>query len=227
MIIGLCGLAGSGKDTAADFLVERMGFAKISFADPMKRFCREVFAFTDEQLWGPSSARNAPDPRYPRRPYGSPNAPVEHLTPRYALQRLGTEFGRDCYEPIWVDVALRTAKTLEEWGTARYSSRQGLYFEDSRDSSSWDSEPTGSVIPDVRFRNELDAVRAAGGKVFRIVRPGSGLSGEAALHASEREQAEIPDEDFDEVIQNVGTLDDLRAAITRAAMRHGALGTAG
>ena len=36
MIIGLSGLKGSGKTTAANFLVEE-GFVKMSFAQPIKR----------------------------------------------------------------------------------------------------------------------------------------------------------------------------------------------
>jgi hypothetical protein len=33
------------------------------------------------------------------------------------------------------------------------------------------------------------------------------------LHPSETEQASIPDADFDHVIRNEGSLDDLRAAV--------------
>ena len=32
----------------------------------MKRIARDVFGFSDEQLYGPSEMRNAPDERYPR-----------------------------------------------------------------------------------------------------------------------------------------------------------------
>lgn len=36
IVIGLTGLAGSGKDTAADYLVERHGFKKMAFANVLK-----------------------------------------------------------------------------------------------------------------------------------------------------------------------------------------------
>ena len=36
MIIGICGLIGSGKGTVADVLVEEHKFEKISFADKLK-----------------------------------------------------------------------------------------------------------------------------------------------------------------------------------------------
>ena len=48
MILGISGLAGSGKDTVADILVKHQQCVKVSFADPLKRICRDVFDFTDE-----------------------------------------------------------------------------------------------------------------------------------------------------------------------------------
>jgi hypothetical protein len=63
-LIGLCGTAGSGKDSAANFFVQNHKATTISLADPIKRFAKHVFGFTDEQLWGPSELRNAPDARY-------------------------------------------------------------------------------------------------------------------------------------------------------------------
>jgi hypothetical protein len=65
-ILLLCGPAGSGKDTVAKMIVEESPtpVVTIAQADPMKRFAAKVFGFNEEQLWGPSEARNAPDPRY-------------------------------------------------------------------------------------------------------------------------------------------------------------------
>jgi hypothetical protein len=60
----LSGQAGSGKDTVAGFMVKNHGAIAIAQADPMKALAKVIFAFTDDQLWGPSQSRNAPDPRY-------------------------------------------------------------------------------------------------------------------------------------------------------------------
>lgn len=60
-IILLVGQAGSGKDTVAGFLVENHGAIAIAQADPMKRLASDIFWFTEDQLWGPSSSRNAVD----------------------------------------------------------------------------------------------------------------------------------------------------------------------
>lgn len=61
-IITILGEAGSGKDTVADMLAKQLPTEPIAFADPFKHFCKAVFGFSDDQLWGPSASRNAPDP---------------------------------------------------------------------------------------------------------------------------------------------------------------------
>ena len=66
MIIGIVGNAGAGKSTLAAIIKDLVpGAVDIALAGPIKRFCKEVFDFTDEQLYGPSEARDAPDERYP------------------------------------------------------------------------------------------------------------------------------------------------------------------
>lgn len=65
-LIVLSGEAGAGKDAVADILERSYDWEKFSLSAPMKRFCADMFGFTHEQLYGPSSARNAPDPRWAR-----------------------------------------------------------------------------------------------------------------------------------------------------------------
>lgn len=215
MIIGLCGKAGSGKDTVADILVRDLGFVKIAFADPLKRVCKDIFDFSDEQLWGPSEKRNEPDFRYCRKPHQQGYDPVDgrpttidaqYLTPRYALQQLGTEWGRDCYPDIWIDYAMRVAKSIMA-GRGSYTAKKGLEL--AIDGGGHYLKPTGVVISDVRFENEVRGLRAYGARVLRIVRPNQGLKGEASTHRSETEMDGIPAELFDAVLQNDGSLEDL------------------
>lgn len=182
-LIALAGHAGSGKNTVAKIL----GGYEISFADPLKKFCKELFDFSEDQIYGPSECRNARDPRY-IKPDG------EFLTPRFALQTLGTEWGRNCYEHIWAEFGVRRAlKYLADPDLARCVPRLQTV-----------------IITDCRFINEARAVKKAGGEVWRIVRLGAGLSGAAALHPSEAEQES---EEFlsliDKTIENNGTLSDL------------------
>lgn len=69
-IIILSGGAGSGKDTVAEMLCKGRNGVMLAQADPMKQFAQAAFGFTTDQLWGPSSARNAEDARFLPGPYG-------------------------------------------------------------------------------------------------------------------------------------------------------------
>ncbi len=98
-------------------------------------------------------------------PSANRNAPDprwDGLSARRALQTLGTEWGRAMHPDVWVRKLL-----------AEHADR----CEDGR---------TRTVVPDVRFQNELDAIVGAGGLVIHIDRPGSGLEGAAGQHASEQ-----------------------------------------
>lgn len=64
------------------------------------------------------------------------------------------------------------------------------------------------VTDDVRFVNEAQAVRALGGKIYRIVREG----GEKDTHISETEMDTI---DVDGTIYNNGSITDLKKQITK------------
>jgi len=237
-LIGISGLAGSGKDTCADLLVRNydFNFTKVSFADPMKRIARDVYGFSFDQMWGPSEARNAPDERYPREhgPFRSdrcaccgvdfggeawrslPSFQEESrkrpcfLTPRFALQQLGSEWGRVCYPNTWVDYALNVAKKLNVEGGYNYTQIHGLEHVWRPGDENWQ---TSVVIPDVRFKNELEAIRAHGGKLIRIVRQNAGLKGGAGQHRSETEQTSMQDELFDGIILNNKGLDWLGKAV--------------
>ena len=228
MIIGLSGFAGSGKDTVADALVEERNFVKVSMADGLKRMCRDTYDFSDEQLWGASEQRSKPDKRYPREDHimevGLQPDPVCvvcgaklsekkqcYLTPRYALQQLGTEWGRNCYPGTWVEYTLRVVKSLlgsfpggDVMHCPAYDPRRGV--------SDRNTVPgyTGAVIPDCRFLNEFRAIERVGGKLVRIKR--AGFDEPAWNHPSETEQLQYKDEDFSFVLHNTGSLSDLRSS---------------
>lgn len=250
MIIGFCGLAGSGKDTAADFMVERGEGAKLALADPLKRICQATFGFTDEQLWGPSSERNKPDKRYWRFEVSEKEieklteawhngADAGHgpdiqgtlaefcglteeewayyvevggyLTPRFALQQLGTEWGRRCYPNIWVHNAIRDAKILLESTIEDDKWRQGppgfhrIGYSPQRGIHNLLGQAARQIsnvyISDVRFLNEVVAINEAGGVVYQLLR-GQGLMGTAGLHKSETEMKNIPAHLFKGIIDN-------------------------
>jgi len=254
MIIGITGLtedkhggksiAGSGKDTTAEQLVDKHQFVSVALADPMKRFCMEVFNFTEEQLFGPSEMRNKPDERY-KRPLAEWDEAIVHglqvpreyvltpdmchLTPRYALQCLGSEWGRDCYEDVWIDYCLRICYVLlGDEGGWMYRRTEGLISQwEETSEGSWrndDAPPNGKykgvVIPDVRFINEFNRIKEAGGKVWRVKRRIDSIPGELGEgHLSERELLDTPDDQFDAIFPNEGDIHHLHLLVDAVMAR--------
>ncbi len=87
-LIAITGAAGSGKSTAAIHLMERRGYRRIRFADPIKDMLRE-FGLTFEQLDGALKE--------------TPSDLLCSRTARRAMQTLGDEWGRQLIgEDIWV-----------------------------------------------------------------------------------------------------------------------------
>lgn len=214
MIIGLSGLAGSGKDTIANILVDKYSFVRIALADVIKRYCMELYDFSYEQLWGESGLRNIPDKRYPRKSHvfgadgtceccGQTDGQC-YLTPRYALQKFGDEGGRGAYEEAWIDYTMRIANKILSGQS--YKPSLGCYWDDNDIKK---PPINGIIISDCRYINELSAIRERGGKLVRIVRGGAGLKGSAAAHKSESEQLTISDSAFDYIIYNNESFDDL------------------
>lgn len=188
MILGVMGQARSGKDTFADYMVERYGFVRIALADPIKRIAMEVYEMTEDQLWGDS--KEQPDLRYP-----IPNKGF--LTPRVACQIIGTEVARNLYPDTWVDYFKRCAGAVLA-GTHTYTRTEGL-----KKVGMWRTKrkPHGVICSDARFKNEVKALHAIDGKVIRLVRAGKDGSVGIKGHQSEEGQKSIPDSDLDAVLQ--------------------------
>lgn len=141
-VVALTGLAGSGKSTLADYLIERHGYVRVKFAGPLKAMMAAIGLSTDH-IEG--SLKEVPTPI------------LQGRTPRYAMQTIGTEWGRDTIGPdFWTGLWQRTANdVLDNGGRV--------------------------VVDDVRFDNEADVVRAVGGVVIQL----QGRGGIAGSHASE------------------------------------------
>lgn len=145
---------------------------------------------------------------------GSPDSFVGFWTPRMILQHVGTEGVRRVDPNAWARDAMKTAVLALDKGVSVSSSTT------SSDSKIGDRfRPSLVVVNDGRFRSELAAVRAAGGIAWRLRRSetdnaATGIAG----HVSEVEIDGIPDSEFDEVITNDGSLDDLLRTV-RAALQ--------
>lgn len=140
MIIGFVGFIGSGKDTAADYLVNFHGFRRDSFANTLKDAVAAVFGWDRVLLEG--RTKEAREWREQRDEWWSERLGKD-ITPRHILQYWGTEVCRNGFhDDIWI-------ASLEN-----------------------KMRKTGDniVISDVRFPNEIKSIKAAGGKVVRVVR---------------------------------------------------------
>ena len=200
LLIGIAGAAGAGKDAVADFLVQDHGFVRVALADPLKRFAADVWGFTGAQLWGPSERRGEPPPG------------LAGPTAREALQTLGTEYGRRLDPDVWVRYLLRVVRALQSpTRKVTYRCYKGL-------ARHWRRMLAVAVVaPDVRFVNEAYAIRAAGGRIWQVVRPACGdVVGGLPGHASE---VGLPADLVDVVIENTGTLADLRERVREELAR--------
>ncbi|WJN63315.1 deoxynucleoside monophosphate kinase [Streptomyces phage phiScoe54] len=100
---------------------------------------------------------------------------------RQLLQRCGTEAGRKVLgSNVWVDALMKD----------------------------FDADNEALVVTDVRFENEANRIRRAGGVVVRIERPGVGpnTAPDGSIHLSD---IALDGYTFDSVIVNNGTVEDL------------------
>jgi hypothetical protein len=152
MLIGLTGLARSGKSTAADYLVKDKKYIRVPFAAPLKRMLRSL-GLNDLEINGTLKEE--------------PCDLLGGRSPRYAMQRLGTEWGRDLIHPnIWVELWRRDSERLIAAGHS-------------------------VVADDCRFENEAKVLRDLGGKIVHI-RNGENVNTSITPHSSEG-QPIIPD----------------------------------
>jgi hypothetical protein len=141
MIIGICGLIGSGKDTVAQHLIKHHNFVKISFADKLKDAVAVMFDWDRTMLEGNTDVsrewREKEDEFWTKETGRS-------ITPRKVLQEFGTECMRNgFYDGVWVSL---TKKHI------------------------LDNPQTNFVIPDVRFPNEAKMLTSLGSELWRVRR---------------------------------------------------------
>jgi hypothetical protein len=199
-IIGICGLAGSGKDTIGDALVNNLpNWEKVSFASHLKDVTALLFGFDRKMLAGETpedrAIREQPDKFWSEKM-------GKDFTPRYALQYLGTNLLRNqLHQNIWVDCLER--KILES--------------------------DKNVVITDVRFPNEINMIKNIGGEIWRVERGVLPQWWETALYYNTQPNTlEIPSEFNgvhesewrwvgydrpDHIFKNDGTIEDLEKKV--------------
>jgi len=199
MIIGVCGFIGCGKDTVADYLVNFHEFRRESFADSLKDSVAAVFGWDRIMLEG--RTKEAREWREQVDPWWAERLDMPTLTPRWVLQYWGTEVCRKTFhDDIWI-------------ASIENKLRQ------SKDDI---------VISDVRFPNEIKAIKNLGGKIVWVTRGElpewydhavKAMAG-SNFHLNEMKIRKIHssewawvDTKFDNVISNDATIDDLYTSV--------------
>jgi len=139
-ILGLVGLIGSGKDTAADYLVNFHGYRRESFASSLKDAVAHVFGWDRQMLEGRTAQSRTW--REQRDEWWSQRLGRD-ITPRHVLQYWGTEVIRNGFhDDMWIASLENKIRTSQD----------------------------NIVITDCRFPNEIAAIRAQGGRIIWIQR---------------------------------------------------------
>lgn len=130
------------------------------------------------------SILNFSEPLYDIMHYAEDRVGLPRDKDRAFLQYIGTSWGRGREPDLWVRLMLETVGRLP---------------------------PAMHVfVGDVRFPNEMSALRDAGFIMIKVTRPGAGLPGEEGMHASE---TALDSAEWDGVVDNSGSREDLLAAL--------------
>lgn len=139
---------------------------------------------------------------------------VVKLTPRMLLQQVGTNMGREVHPDVWVNSVMSEYKCKCGYKLPNLESFSHVVFEDCSDEPNW-------LIPDVRFKNEFDAIEARGGFIIRVNRSlafapnnGKGVKHnvDACNHPSE---TALDSHVFKHNIDNNGTIEELIEQVKR------------
>ncbi len=142
MIIGICGLIGSGKDTVASYLIENYNFEKDSFAATLKDVLSNLFGWDRKLLEG--NTEESREWRIKPDEWWENQLNIPDFTPRKMMQIIGTDIMRKHFHKnIWVYTLLKRIEKIED---------------------------KNIVITDCRFPSEIEAVRKAGGIIIRVIK---------------------------------------------------------
>lgn len=140
-ILTFQGFINSGKDTCANYLVEKYGYEKISFATSLKDTCSSIFGWDREMLEGSTKESRAEREQIDQ--WWAKELEIPLFSPRLALQLIGTDVLRNHFhDSIWL---LSVKKKI-------LSSEYPV------------------TISDVRFKNEVKLIKELGGKICLVSR---------------------------------------------------------
>lgn len=194
-VVGIGGYIGHGKDSAGSVL-GAAGWGQVNFADDLKEEVLSRLRLTLKASVMSTVGNDLYDDTLP-----------EDL--RWTVERRVDEawWGRRLRFDLWKRKPRVFRELLQEYGTEVRRADDPDYWVEkwtTRVRASLSSFP-GIYATDVRFPNEVEAVRGLGGVVVKILRSGQLAS---VPHASERLAAEY--DGWDVILVNDGSVCDLR-----------------
>lgn len=208
-LVGFVGLKRSGKDTAAQALVDR-GWTRMAFADPLKEMSMKL-----RGVWVQVPAGVELDAVIPSVGGGLLGRGGGFAQYHYVVDALGMEKAKDLVPDV------RTL--LQTLGTdcVRGTFGSTAWVAQMRNKVHYALHDGQSVVlTDVRFHEEFDLVQRLGGIVIGVWRGSvtsfsdalEGEGGRGDEHVSERTAYELLDR-CDAVLYNNGTVDDLHGMV--------------
>lgn len=146
--LALIGPAGTGKDTVADYLVERYGYVRVAFADPL----RELAEFVDPVIYAEDRAPFEPHLLHyvsALEAFGYRETKDDYPEARRFLDRLGRGVREVLGASTWTDALERRLDALEP------------------------DQPV--VVTDTRFPNEVDLLVDLGFQPLRLSRAAAAI----------------------------------------------------
>ncbi len=187
-VIGINGKPGVGKTAVADYLVERHGFAAVYFGAPIREELLSIFPRTLDAIHAAEGHEH------------------EMTTCAWAAR---AECVRDM---IFNRKPPIVRALLQEYALMRRNERDEYWAEQwTRNVSALmrsPNPPAGIVAPDVRYTSDVRALLDAGGKLWRLERPGCN---DARFHESQLDGWKS----WDATIQNSGTLPEVYDEVDR------------
>lgn len=210
MIIALGGRRFSGKDTAAEGLIDRHRFVRVGLADKLKDICAKVF-----EIYRPDMDNPDLKERQFSRPIIIRSSHIHDL-----LDQLETD-GFFITETIWRGIC------NDFMGKKLFSIRECLQVVGSDICRSYvaddiwlqyvkkifEKEDRDIVVTDARYKNERDYLRSMGAILVLVKRKMADNTVQATdLHISENQLGD--DEDYDVVINNNSSITELQSSIS-------------
>jgi hypothetical protein len=202
-IIGLTGLQACGKDTVALILKAHVRFSHLAFADPLRSEICSAYDVPAKLLTN-RDTKEVPSPQLALLNCKNYEFVGLMLKQAAAAEDL-------CNLSDFIEAPRSPRQLMRWWGTEyRREATHTNYWTRNmvqRVKGFQDGHQWRQVISDVRFPNEAETVRAMGGEIWQIKRPG--LKRDVS-HISETDGSEF---NPDVVIDNRGDLDFLRSIV--------------